>query len=220
MTEPDQPSARPAPPDAAPVPRRRAEDLPSDKFELVVAKSLRALWTFGAVVTLALMATIALAIFGFTASNTAAGRAAAIARTQAALGKREAALAQSAAVVASSQAEAAISRLQAEASGECYRVNDLRWAVDKKAYQAWLRDREVAQILAHIDSGAIRRAGRAFAAVAHATTFLPLTNCTEATADPTSYMPPLPVSFARESRSYLRALLAHPPLPPAPGGSS
>ncbi|MCA1683208.1 MAG: hypothetical protein LC685_04385 [Actinobacteria bacterium] len=111
----------------------------------------------------------------------------------------------------------ALHRLQAEANGECYRVNYMRWQIDHATYGQWRLDYIAARFLQRLPVGPIHRVGGAFHFAARTAHFLPLTDCGRATTSPADYRAPTAIPFNLASRQLLRRVLSHPPQPPERG---
>jgi hypothetical protein len=188
---------------------------PSGSFEQQTAENFRALLTWCAVLSVALVVAILIAAVGFATASSATGEAAVVAKHQAQVAKSVAKLAQTQAEQATSVSVRALQRLQAEASGECYRTNYLRWQIDRTAYAGWRRDLDSARFLFGVRTRRTTVLARAFKAAADAWRFLPLTDCTLAITDPTAYRSPGSLPFERVPRRVLERVLGTAPQPPA-----
>lgn len=109
-----------------------------------------------------------------------------------------------------------LSQLHLVAAAECYRVNYLRWQVDRSSYSRWQEERTTVQFLNA--AGPHRRAllvlSRAFKATATGEHLLPLTDCAAAVDRPYTYRPPPAIPFSIAPQALLHSTLSHPPLPP------
>lgn len=120
------------------------------------------------------------------------------------------------------QAEAAAKLAQQEAAGECYRVNYLRWNIDRVWQRGYQRDVATVQLLHHAARMQPARwrvtlaASRPFARAVAEAQFLPLTDCSQATDSPVRYRPPPAIPLSRAPRRLVEQTLAHPPAPPTP----
>lgn len=166
-------------------------------------------------VAVAVVLAVAFAAYGFATASSATDAAAVVAKHQAAVAHRVAVLASAKAKTANGVSVYAFKLLQAEAAGECYRVNYLRWQVDRARYADWRRDRYSARFLQRLHHRSTSALARYFSASAGSEEFLPLTDCTLATGTPTTYRPPGAVPFHEVPRSVLRRVLSRAPQPPA-----
>jgi hypothetical protein len=176
-------------------------------------KRYRALWKIAlrALALWAIVATVgAIGLFIQGENNTSASERAANASERAARASEKAATAES-------RANAAIRLLGQEAAGSCFRVNYLRWNVDRQRYADWRRDVRAAHFLRTLPAATARSNALAasFAASAAAARFLPLTDCHKADSMPTTYQPPTAIPFGSVSPRVLHQVLTHPPKPPA-----
>ena len=118
-------------------------------------------------------------------------------------------------------ARSALDQLQAEAEGECYRVNVLRYSHNVAAAHQLQADRTIVRFLSLASAKAtklklpFRLVAGSFAGSARVLTFEPLVDCAAATEHPRTYRVMRTVPLASVPAAVLRAALASPPEPPA-----
>lgn len=153
------------------------------------------------------VAVLALVVYLDTAKLTSLSRAATRAT------HRQVAATHQQAATATNLSLAALGRLERVAAAECYRVNYLRWQVDRAAYGSWRRDVQSARFLARVRprQGAVVALSHTFRFAARSASFLPLTDCARAESAPELYRPSSAVPFNRVPRARLLDVLRHPP---------